>query len=309
MSKHRLTKREALNLVTPVVDGEVEEPVREAFFSFIKNNDHVRKQYESEKRLKNLVSERCPCSKAPESLKRRVHSFLDSCGEEAASERTKNGHDEEPLVDYPSHIAGEKPDDLAAPPPPASGWKKWGYAVAASFLILAAFWSIVMQNPAESYNMEEHVYRHFTEHGGKLIPPHINTASLSLAESRLSDEYDMAMTVPSLENAEFKGVVFSNFVAGFRAPLLEYYLPSQDEYIYIFAFRIDDLKNFEQLVRSEEAVKTCNKPQDFHVREVNGKHVVSWKWKDTWYAAISNHNGEVLASLVEPLNYQPAKKE
>lgn len=305
MSKHRLTKREALHLVTPVVDGEVEESVREAFFNFIEKNDHVRKQYESEKRLKNLVSERCPCRTAPESLKKRVRTFLESCEEETSTVPGKAGYEEEPLLDYPSRVAGDLQDDLAAPPPPASGWKRWGYAVAASFLILAAFWSIVMQSPAESYNMEEYVYRHFTEHGGELIPPHINTASLSLAENRLSDEYGMPMTVPSLKNAEFKGVVFSNFVAGFRAPLLEYYLPLQDEYIYIFAFRIDDLKNFEQLVRSKEAIKTCNKPQDFHIREVNGKHVVSWKWKDTWYAAISNHNGEVLASLVEPLNYKP----
>ena len=299
MDQSRLTKREALDLITPIVDGEVDDATREAFFNFIKENADVRKQYESEKRIKNLTSSRCPYYKAPDSLKNRVSHLIRKQG--FKNEAISKTH----FQDYPSSRISSADSRQSRVSPTSSAFENAMYAVAASLMIFVAFWGLItsqQENPL-SYSVEEYVYQHFTKNEGKLIEPSIATASLAGAEVQLSNNFGFPMTIPPLKNAEFKGVVYADFVPEFKSPLLEYYLPGQDQYIYIFAFKIDDLKKFGKLVRDQEAIKQCLKPQDFHVENVSGKHVVSWKWDDTWYAAISNHNGKELASLVEPLNY------
>jgi hypothetical protein len=34
------------------------------------------------------------------------------------------------------------------------------------------------------------------------------------------------------------------------------------------------------------------------VADIQGKHVVSWQWQDTWYTAVSNHSGDVIAAML-----------
>lgn len=299
MGKHKLTKREALDLITPIVDGEVDDATREAFFNFIKKNADVRKQFESEKRIKNLTSSRCPYYKAPDSLKNRISSLISQQGLQDTATSTT------PFQDYQtSGISGAEPQKKGRPAG-STPFQNFIYAAAASLMIFAACWGLVFsqQTSPLSYDVEEYVYQHFTQNDGKFIEPSINTASLAGAEVALSDSYGFRMTIPPLKDAKFMGVVYSDFVPEFKSPLLEYYIPEQDQYIYIFAFKISDLQKFGKLIRNQEAIKECLKPQDFHVQNVNGKHVVSWKWDNTWYAAISNHNGKELASLVQPLNF------
>ncbi|MGK7388805.1 MAG: anti-sigma factor family protein, partial [Candidatus Cyclobacteriaceae bacterium M2_1C_046] len=76
MSKERLTKDEAIKLITSVVDGEVDEDTRSSFLEYISEDKEVRAEYESLKRIKQLVVERCPTHRAPETLKLRVQQFL-----------------------------------------------------------------------------------------------------------------------------------------------------------------------------------------------------------------------------------------
>jgi hypothetical protein len=91
----------------------------------------------------------------------------------------------------------------------------------------------------------------------------------------MARDYNMRMTIPALKNAEFKGIMYGDFVPNYKAPMLEYYLPSEGEYIYIFAFELNKMKAFGKLFRDQEAIKKCHKPKDFYIRNVNGKHVVS----------------------------------
>ncbi|MDR8391152.1 hypothetical protein NC796_08390 [Aliifodinibius sp. S!AR15-10] len=297
MSGSKLTRKEALELITPVVDDEVDEDTRIAFLAYIQQDQSVRSKYESAKKLKNVISTRCPCANAPDRLKKRIQHFLDT--QQSGNSEPK----EEPIYDMPTEhsMTTEK-----ATSPATKRSSTWRYAAAASILVAAIVFGInfYMQSPVNSYNVEEYAYNHFIKHEGKMIKPTISTASIANAELELAHAFDMPVTVPPLKNAEFKGVVFSDFVPGFKTPLMEYYLPSEDQYIYIFAFKITDLKRFEELSRSQEAVNSCIKAKDFHIRNVNGKHVVSWKWDNTWYAAISNHDGKTLASLVEPLGFK-----
>lgn len=313
MSDERLTKEEAIKLITLVVDGEVDENTRMSFLKYIEEDSEVRSQYESIKRIKKLVSERCPTHKAPDSLKLRVQKFL--LQEQGKLKELKKNNNDISAIDRPSHIPGDSRTDGNSTEKgtnPGSGnvgttFQKWLYAAAASFLIIAAFWGLIYNNQSvdETYSIEEHVFRHFDNNKGQLIPPTINTSDLADAEVTLASTFDMTMTIPPLSNAQFKGVAISEFVPGYDAPLLEYHLPEEDQFIYIFAFDMEKLNQFGNLNRSKEAVKKCIKPQDFHITNINGKHVVSWRWNGIWYAAISNHDGQTLASLVKPLDYKP----
>lgn len=302
MGKNDLTKKEALDLIAPVVDDEASDAERKAFMEYIAQDEEVRQEYESIKRVKLLVRSRCPSVSAPDSLKEYVRTI-------SHQEASLNNVDI-PIYDMP----GGGPADLDEESTNGSN-RAWIYSIAATFLIAALAWGffeLYQQQPAQPqtiYNIEEYAYEHFKKHNGQFVTPNISTASLGSAEITLAQNYDMAMTIPALENAEFKGVVYGEFVPNYEAPMLEYHLPSEDQYIYIFAFKLDKLKEFGRLDRYKEAVEKCNDPQDFHIRNVNGKHVVSWKWDDVWYAAISNHNGNTLASLVEPLQYDLESSE
>lgn len=300
MSASKLTKQEALELITPVVDNEVDEDTRIAFLAYIQQDEEVRTKYESIKRIKSIVSSRCPCERAPGHLKNKIKSYIRTQNWDSASLAEK----EDPFYDMPSdHTMAA---DERQYPSQNKNQPSWIYAAAASLLVVALVYGIYRYvQVAPAYNVEEYAYAHFMKHQGQLVEPTIETASPANAELELASAFDMPITVPPLKDAEFKGAVVSDFIPGFKTPMLEYHIPSQDQYVYIFAFKINQLSDVNGLYRSEDAVKSCIKEKDFHIRNVNGKHVVSWKWDDTWYAAISNHNGETLASLVEPLNFDP----
>lgn len=301
MSKNELTKSEARELITPVVDNEASEEERKAFMDYIADHDDVRQEYESIRRIKFLVSSRCPCAKAPDSLR----DYVSTVGKGKSSWKETDI----PIYDIPcdesvgqGYSPSQKKEMLST---------RWIFPIAATLLIVAGLWGFFnfynFSNNSPAYIVEEYAYEHFIKHDGRFVPPTISTASMGMAEIQLAKDYDMPMTIPVLENTEFKGVMYGEFVPNYNAPMLEYYLSSEDQYIYIFAFKLDKMKEFGKLVRDQEAIKKCNKPKDFYIRTVNGKHVVSWKWDDVWYAAISNHNGNTLASLVKPLQYSPSE--
>lgn len=292
----KLTKSEALELLAPVVDNEVSAKERDAFLAYIAHDKELKQEYESMKRIKALLGNRCPCATAPDSLKHFLSTYCSS---------GTSFSNAPPIYDISSKKSISQPKQ-SAPSTPYVKW--WYYAAAAIVVFTISIWGFLNYGNStvenSTYNIEEHAYQHFMKHDGKLIPPTISTASLGSAEIKLAQNYDVSMTIPELDNAEFKGVVYEEFVPDFKTPMLEYHLSGEDQYIYIFTFNIDKMEQFGQLVRDQEAVKACTKSGDFHIRDVNGKHVVSWKWNNTWYAAISNHDGNTLASLVKPLEYE-----
>lgn len=303
MGKYELTKFEALKLITPVVDEEADSEERQAFMDYIANHPEVRDKYKSMKNFKSMISLHCPKTKAPDSLRQ----FAKNIGR---YQRLQEEPDV-PIYDLPTSgpTTKQKPQASSKDKPSPKPFRKLIFAAAASLLLVATGWSFFNSLDSMSgqsvYNIEEYVYEHFQENQGQFVEPTIATASLGTAEIQMATDYDMSMTIPSLQDTEFKGVVYEEFVPDYKAPMLEYYLPSENQYIYIFAFKVDKLKEFGKLARDREAVRQCDRPKDFHVRNVNGKHVVSWRWDNVWYAAISNHNGDTLASLVEPLEHNP----
>lgn len=76
MDNEGLTKYEALELITPVVDNEVSEEKRNAFFTYIAKDSDVRKKYESVKNIKSLMGSRCPCICAPDALRKEIKRLI-----------------------------------------------------------------------------------------------------------------------------------------------------------------------------------------------------------------------------------------
>lgn len=298
MGTNELTKAEALNLITPVIDGEASAEEYKAFMEYIAHHEDVRKEFETMKQVK-LLCRRCPCAKAPDSLRDYVRTV--------GKKKDNTEKAEVPIYDVPGGGPSRQGNIFRTPREESSSWnRKWIYSAAASLLIMISLWSFFdfsgQQVEAEPvYNVEEYAYEYYMRYEGKFVAPTISTASLGSAEVRLASDYDISMRIPSIENAEFQGVVYNEFVPDFNAPMLEYYLPADEQYIYIFAFKLEQMREFGKLERYQKAVKKCNKPTDFYVRNINGMHVVSWKWDNVWYAAISNHEGDTLASRVKSL--------
>lgn len=302
MSEYKLSKREAIDLITPVVDNEVSDEEKKAFFEYIQQDEEVRRKYQTALNIKKLLGDRCPRTKAPDSLRDRVCSIIENL-----QSQDVEGEEADPIYDKPCPSSIKQLETLPDTSQKSKRFNaRWLYSIAAGILVIllvgAAYYFVNQQvgiadNPA--YNIEEYAFQHFERHKGNFVEPNIVTASIASAESELAENYNMSITVPPLANAKFRGIVYSEFVPGYEAPMLEYYLSTEDQYIYIFAFKINELEKFGKLTRNKEAVKKCTKPDDFHIRDINGKHVVSWKWDDVWYAAISNQNGSRLASFIE----------
>ncbi|WP_138429900.1 hypothetical protein [Fodinibius saliphilus] len=298
-----LSQEEAFKLITPVIDGEATEDERAALLNYISHNQDIQQEYYLMKEIKAVVKSRYPRAKAPSSIKNFVKNIS-----EYSKER------EAPIYDLPtsepaSHSkVGTKNNTKPSP----SGKNIFIQSAAAIVIFVLIGWTYmnfhetVPQNE-RSHNVEQAAYNHFIRHNGQWVQPTIATSDLGAAELQLVSNYDMPMVIPSLQNTRFEGVVYETFVPDFKTPMLEYYLPEEDQYIYIFAFKLAELNKNGTLTRSKEAIQQCDTPTDFYIRNINGKHVVSWKWNDVWYAAISNHDGNTLASLVEPLRQDPSQ--
>lgn len=296
-----LTKKQALDLLPAVVDHEVSEDEKLAFLSFIEKNDDVRKQYKSALRVKKLLRRRYPKATAPQEFKEEIHAILSNLTGEGSTLYSE-------LKDSPSRksIQGSPAGNSSFF---TSSLLRYFSAIAVILLIIILVADLLDRTsayvPEKPFIVEQYAAEHFLNTEGTYIEPSFATSSTREAEQYITDQHKLDVMIPHLTGANFTGVVMADFYDGFKVPLLEYEQPDVNEMIYIFAFNVDDLETHHLLQRNEQAVNACKLQNDFHVLEVNGRHVVSWLWHDKWYTAISNFNGYDLASLVEPLEYTP----
>lgn len=287
-----LTKKEARWVLPAVVDNEATEEESVAFFTFIMSDPEVEKEYNDALLIKRALSTAMIRKKAPAQLRKAVLESIENLKNESNS-----GNREQKSTVTPIQSA-----------PPSTKWLRYLTAAAAVMLISLVTLQMLDRSTdtaADSFDMivENIAAEHFINSGGQLIEPHFSTHLPHEAEVYLLDHFGLQITIPTLTGAEFAGIVMADFVDDFQTPLLEYSQHSIGETIYLFAFDMDQVDQHETLIRNEAAADVCIKSEDFHVVEINEHHVVSWLWENTWYAAISNHNGYDLASLVEPLNY------
>jgi hypothetical protein len=269
-------------IITAYVDGEAtyEE------IAFIENkaatDRHVAHAIQREKALKQTLQTKFVCEKAPERLQSRCLQLISEMRENANTENAST----------------QKAHTI-----PMGNFMRW--AAAAIVILTLGTWiyqySSGVSGVGAEFAVEDHAYRHFATFTSDFTYLPIDNHSTTAAEEYLSAHFGMEMTVPVLDGANFEGVVLSEFVPGYETPMLAYSALGPDDIIMIFAFEVSEMEGKVRLTRDEAAVKTCIKHDDIHIKDVDGKHVVSWKWGETWYTAISHHDGEALAAML-PIN-------
>lgn len=299
---HELTEKEALRILPAVVDNEASQKEREAFFAYIADNTIVRNQYKDALLMKKIIAEKCKREPAPAHLKKNIHRTLKELDDSESIGNEDPLRVDQPTSDQPTSRPGENKSTSFL-------IRVLSAAAVILFFSLVTILLLNKVNPLSSNStnliLENISLEHFINSDGAYIEPHFRFVSTVEAEQFLTDHYELSMTIPQITGAEFSGIVMAEFVDNFSTPLLEYQQHELNETIYLFAFNLDDISELDGVIRNNKAVENCQNTEDFHITEIDNYHIISWLWDDTWYIAVSNHNGYDLASLVEPLNDFP----
>lgn len=299
----KLTKKQAIDLIPSIIDGEATESESHAFFDFIEEDESVRKQFESLKIVKELVKKNFKREKAPDHLKNRIVELIaDMEWEEKSSSRVDNSPNSVKAVASDSSEYSANRNIIY------NLLKPLRYVAAAAVILFFSLITIeLLERTSTSQlpvyqSLEEIVFTHFQNSNNfagvltSVSPDDINHAS-----EYLESELSYFPRMPLFDGAEITEVMYASFIENYNTPVLKFHQEDINENIYVFAFKLDELENKRLIKRDPEAVKHCKSYGDYHIREINGKHVVSWKWGDYWYAAVSNHNGNDVIAMVEPM--------
>jgi hypothetical protein len=298
-------------LLTALTDGEATISEQEIIRKASESDDFLMKALEREKKFKLMVGRACGKTKAPESLRIKIDDLISGRKQiPAGASATGLYQSDENKIPATITISSGK---LSKKRMPVNGDIADGTsafkpnrirlyriaAIAAIFLmaLILYIYQGTGTTSASTQILEDLVYEHYTSHGGSLIPVTFIAENTLHAEQILDQDYDISLIVPELDGATFSGVVYAEFASNYHTPLLEYTVGDGDN-IYVFAFCLDNLNKYGILERDDQAVSNITDINDVHIKEIGGMHVVSWKWNNVWYSAISNHDGQTIASML-----------
>lgn len=289
-----IDRNQALLLIPAIVDGEASESEREAFFDFIKENPEIEKEYKNALFVKQQLKKNLKRFSCPDHLKENVLNTI---------EELKKS--EQQIDRELSENVNKSSDNIL--------WHYTGkyirYVAAAAVILFITLLTLQLLNKTD-YNtqysntvmIEQAAAGHFLSAGGQLPTLDFNTTSISEAKQYLRDHHGMGAEIPEIEGATFMGMAVGPFIGEYSTPVLAYTQEEISENIYLFVFDMNQVRSMQNIARHSEAAEHCKQPKDYYVAEVENHHVVSWLWDNYWYSAVSNHNGDDLASLVKPLN-------
>lgn len=302
----KLTRKQALDLIPCILDGEATEKERRVFFEYIEDDKIVKKQFDSLRIVKELIRNKCKREKAPDHLKSKVNELIADMGREEYS-YSKVDNSPNSLKTEPSHPVDDK--SASTKNNIYRLFKPLRYVAAAAVIFFFTIITIELLERTstpplpETQNLEEVVFTHFeNSDNSSAVLSSITPDDINHASEYLEAEFSFFPRMPLFDGAELTEVIYSSFIDGYNAPILKFHQEDLNENIYVFAFKVDELEKEYSLKRDPEAVKHCQSNDDYHIREVNGKHVVSWKWGDYWYSAVSNHHGNEVISMVDPMH-------
>ncbi|MCC5926086.1 MAG: hypothetical protein JJU41_05945 [Bacteroidetes bacterium] len=275
MSSDHLTHNK-FEILSAFIDGELDDDEKAIAENLISSQPECRYYVKSMALQKNKLKEACGRVKAPSGLRERCLVAINGDAMPVSKDKPQR-------KDRYSTI-----------------W--W---IAAAAILVVSLIGILRQETIpndgrfelSSYEVEEYVYRHFNSGTPELLTSYSTTE----AEGYILEAWDIDMTVPELSGASFTGFSYAEFVPDYHTPVLVYHTDDTLEPIVIFAFDVAAMHGDISLIRNQEAVETCVHPDSVHIKDIDGKHIVSWMWDGTWYAGASDHHGEVFASRL-PIN-------
>lgn len=297
----QLNKKQALELLPLVVDDEANEDDKRAFFQYIEQDEEMRRRFESMKRMKEIIRYRTPRLKAPAHLKVKISSLIE---EEDYKSPFRHQPRKETVQDKTEHVR-RTPDIIHPANEPGKVYKLSRVAISIAAILFLSFLTILVLDKTApvfetEFSLEKYAFLHYTQKDNLSVASQ-QTASLVEARDFLSTQLNHYLRMPRIKDASITSVTNIDFVPKYKTPMLTYTQVDNGGVIYIFAFNIDRLEEFKRIVRDPEAVNVCKTVRDYHIRDVQGKHVVSWKWGNYWYTAISEQDGHEFAQLVPPL--------
>lgn len=271
-------------LITAFADGELYGSELEYFKREMEKDSAIKVILESELRLKDAIKTKYIKKSAPESLKKKVAQIVEN---------------EAKIIPIDS-VQRLKPAEKS-PSKPKYQSKSRPWILVAALIVISILIYTNRTTTAEAENIHNTVefisYQHFMNHNGSLLQPTIDVHNTGYAQLYLKENYNCNITVPELEGAEFAGIVYGDFHNDYKTPLLSYKAGDND-YIYVFAFELHDLNKIEGITRHQKAVEAIIQHNDVYTVDISGTHVLSWKWNDVWYSAVSRHHGDVIAAML-----------
>ena len=312
----KLSKKEAIELMPLVVDNEVSEDEKVAFFKYIQTDSEVKKKYESLLFVKQLLKTKYSRENAPDHLKDKIAGIIEDMEWE---KEEKSKVDNSSSYVGSDRAVGKSTYTEQSPKrknPVFKLLKPARYLVAASVLFIFSLLTIEFLDQMSGdrvfvrNSVEYAALNHFRT--GSHIEASLASfkpESFEHAEQLLQEKMSYSPRLPKIEGADLRSILQTTFVEGHEVPVLDFYQAGIDESIHVFAFKIGEFDDPGMVYRDPEAVKKCKSYEDYHVKNIKGKHVVSWKWGDYWYTAVSNHNGNDLIALVEPTGVPPSEQQ
>jgi len=259
------TDKDTAALLSAYVDYETDASERNWIEQRLAADPAMGAAVEAERRFKQFIGERCKPASAPDSLRLSIDDLLTET-------------DVTPVRAFSNRVY----------------WAAAAVVLFSAMLYVYQFFVI-----PTTFDVEKYAWLHFDKgmNTGVFLP--IAETSPDAAHGYLKDHMGMDVTVPTLAGARFVGVQHLEFVPGHDAPVLTYAATNDADLIHIFVFKVNQMEKNVALQRDSDAISLCsNDPEAVHVVDINGKHVVSWQWQDTWYTAVSHHSGDVIAGML-----------
>lgn len=275
-------------LISALIDNELSESEKNSLLAEAKINNEIATEIERQQRFKHVISTKFKRVSVPDSLKSRIQVAL-------ANEMAKSSAEPENSTVTDKSVVTPI-TDLNQKAPKQRAW----LLVAAIILLAALLYlsRIDSTSVTDEFTSVEFIsFQHFVNHNGMFVGRANEVESTEDARNYLKEHYSCNITVPELDGVEFAGVLYVDFHDGFHTPLLSYKV-DEDDYIYIFAFELKNLDSLAEIQRDPEAVRAIVRHNDVFTVTFNGHDVVSWKWDDVWYSAVSKHQGDVIAAML-----------